>query len=308
MRVSRSRFLAGALAAGLVVACVTVFVDASAGAVVVSQAANGFGKDVKPARALSPAVVPLAKPAGYKVVKAGPFDSPSGTQSQAIVQCPGTEVPVGGGPVVNPAGSNDPILFASINSSYPLSHEWVVDVNTISSSGADANFYVFAVCIDAVSSYSVVNSGLVDNPVGASTLATATCPSKRVLVGGGAFSNSGDVNVNVGVDAPTGSTWRVAMNNGSTQDTKVVAYAVCEKQPSGYSEPFTIQTVVTGAETPLGAGCPSGSLPLSGGNLTGGVMNLDLASSFPSGNDWVTFMNDGDSNNWPFETIVVCSS
>lgn len=98
------------------------------------------------------------------------------------------------------------------------------------------------------------------------------------------------------------------MNNGSPQDTSVVAYAVCEKQPSGYSEPFTIQTVPSGAETPLGADCPSGSVPLSGGDFTGGVMNLDLSSSFPSGNDWVTFMNDGDSNSWPFETITVCAS
>ena len=308
MRVSRLRFLACALATSLLLACIAAFVETSAGAESAGNPAIPFGKVVKAARAVSGAVVPLAKPAGYKIVKAGPFNSPSNTQSQATVLCPGTEVPVGGGALISPAGSNNPVLFASINSSYPLSHEWVVDVNTNSSSGADADFDVYAVCVDAIASYSIVNSGLVDNPPGSSNLATATCPSNRALVGGGAFSNSGDVNVNVGVDTPTGSTWRVVMNNGSTQDTRFVAYAVCEKQPAGYSEPFTITTVPSGAESPLGADCPSGSVPLSGGVFTGAVMNLDLSSSFPSGPDWVTFMNDGDSNSWPFETIVVCAA
>ena len=267
-----------------------------------------MAKVVNPARSLPAASLAPAVPAGYKLVKAGPLDAPGGSQSQAIVQCPGSEVPVGGGAMVSPSGSNDPVLFASINSSYPLSHEWVVDVNTSGSSGADASFEGYAICVNSVSSYTVVNSGLMSNPAGASTLATATCPGKTALVGGGAFSSSTNISVNVGVDAPTSSTWRVIMNNGSAAAASVTAYAVCEKKPSGYSEPFTITTVVSGAETPLGVDCPKGTVPLSGGEFGGGVMNLDISSSFPSGPDWVTFMNDGDSNNWPFETIAVCAS
>jgi hypothetical protein len=308
MRVFRSRIGACALAGGLLVAGIAVFVSNSAGAVGVGHSGPLFAKVVKTARPLTGTDSAPAVPSGYKVVKAGPFDSPGDTQAQAIVKCPGSEVPVGGGALISPAGSNNPVLFASINSSYPLNNEWVVDVNTSGSSGADANFVAYAVCIDSVSSYSVVNSGLISNPSGNSTLATATCPSKRVLVGGGGFSTSTSVDVNVGVDTPTSSTWRVIMNNGSAQNASVAAYAVCEKRPSGYSEPFTITTVLSGAETPLGANCPAGTVPLSGGDFTGGVMNLNLSSSFPSSSSWITFLNDGDSNSWPFETVLVCAS
>jgi hypothetical protein len=54
--------------------------------------------------------------------------------------------------------------------------------------------------------------------------------------------------------------------------------------------------------------CPAGTFPLSGGDFTGAVLSLNLSSSFPSGYDWVTFLNDGDSQTWPFETVAVCAS
>ena len=47
---------------------------------------------------------------------------------------------------------------------------------------------------------------------------------------------------------------------------------------------------------------------MSGGNFTGAVLSLNLSSSFPSGYDWVTFLNDGDSQTWPFEKVAVCTS
>lgn len=180
MKVPRPRALACMLAAGLLLAGVA----ASFGTTAEAKSSAHFYKAVRSAGPASSDVAPLAKPAGYKIVQAGPFNSPGNTQSLGKATCPGTKVPVGGGALISPAGSNNPILFANVNSSYPFGNSWFVDVNTSSSSGADADFDVYAVCIDEVASYSVVSSSLVDNPAGTSTLATASCPTNRVLVGG----------------------------------------------------------------------------------------------------------------------------
>jgi hypothetical protein len=197
-----------------------------------------------------------------------------------------------------------PTSTARIHSATP----WIVDLNTSSNSGADADFDVYAVCIDKVASYSVVSSSLVDNPAGASTLATVSCPANRVLIGGGGFSNNTNVAVNLSLDFPSGNTWRAVMENGSASDAAMGAYAVCEKQPSGYSEQNSVGTVPSGAEMPLAVDCPAGSFPLSGGDVGASVLTLNLGASFPSSYDWVAFMNDGDSQHWPFETVVVCAS
>jgi hypothetical protein len=224
--------------------------------------------------------------------------------------CPGTEVPVSGGVLPSPAGSDDPALYASVNSSYPARHTWVIYVNTSSSSGADADFEVYAVCIDKTSSYTIVSSGAVDNPAGSSTLATATCPTNLVLVGGGGLSGSSSVDVSIGVDVPTSNSWRAGQNNGSTSDTSINAYAICESQPSGYSEPSggTLAEIPNGADSPEALDCPSGSLPLSGGDFAGATLGLDLSATFPSGHDWVVFMNNGSGSSQPLVTIAVCAS
>ena len=307
MRVLRTCVLACLLAGCFLLAGSAGSFGTTAGAIATKKSVQ-FDKAVPTARSLSSDVAPLGKPAGYKIVVGGPYNAPSDTQSLGKATCPGTEVPVGGGVLTSPVGSNNPIFFASINSSYPFNDSWFVDVNPSSSSGTDVDFIVYAVCIDKVASYSVVSSNLVDNPAGTSTLATASCPSNRVLIGGGAFSNSTNVAVNINSDFPSGNTWRALMNNESAVNASMGAYAVCEKQPSGYSEPYSIQTVQSQAETPLAVDCPAGTFPLSGGDFTGAVANLNLSSSFPTSYDWVTSMNDGDSNSWPFETVVVCAS
>ncbi len=312
MSVLRSRFLPCAIGAGMLIASIAIWVDSSAGAVAAGGAIrlpkSAIGEQMAPR--LSATTAPLAKPAGYKVVKAGPFNSPGGAQTMGEAICPGTEVPVSGGAVTSPAGSNDPAFYATINSSYPFKHDWVVYVNTSSSSGADADFEVYAVCVDKVSSYTIVSSGAVDNPAGSSTLATATCPSNLALLGGGATSASSSVNVSLGVDAPTSNSWRAVQNNGSTSDSSINAYAICETQPSGYSEPSAgaIAEIPNGAVSPGTVDCPSGTLPLSGGNFNGTVMGLDLGSTFPAGYDWVVFMNNGSGGSQPEVTIAVCAS
>ena len=288
MRVFRLRLLPCAIGLGLVLASIAMAVGTSAEAISASPHIDSSKSHVKveqSAPALSASSTPLAKPAGYKVVTAGPFNSPGGAQTMGEATCPGKEVPVSGGALPSPVGSNDPFNYASINSSYPAKHTWVVYVNTSNSSGADADFEVYAVCIDKSSSYTIVSSGAVDNPAGSSTLATATCPSNLALVGGGALSSSSSVDASLGADVPTSNTWRVVQNNGSISDSSINAYAICETQPSGYSEPSAgaIAEIPNGVESTGPVDCPSGSFPLSGGDFNGVSLGLDLERDVPCG-------------------------
>jgi hypothetical protein len=87
MRVLRARALACLLAAGLLMAGVAGSSITTARAI--AKGPVQFYKAEKAARALSSDVVPLGMPAGYKIVKAGPFNSPSDTQTLGKVTCPG---------------------------------------------------------------------------------------------------------------------------------------------------------------------------------------------------------------------------
>jgi hypothetical protein len=241
------------------------------------------------------------------VVTTGPFDAPGGRQTQGVATCPGTEVPAGGGALISPGGTNNVPLYSSLNSSYPQRNFWVVDVNTVS--GSDASFNVYVVCINTATSYSVVSSALTSNPAGTTTSIAATCPTNRVIVGGGAFSVSSDIGVSISSDFPqqNSTTWRIDVANRSAANTNAAAYAICRAKPNGYNLPWTIQSSRSGDEAPGAVACPTGSLPLSGGLLNAANLSLNLNSSFPSASDWVSFMNNGDSNNWPFEVFAVCA-
>jgi hypothetical protein len=94
-------------------------VGSRAGAIPAKGAVH-FHRAAKSGPSLSSDMVPLAKPPGYKIVQAGPFNSPSDTQTLGKATCPSSEVPVGGGALTSPVGTNNPTLFANINSSYPF--------------------------------------------------------------------------------------------------------------------------------------------------------------------------------------------
>jgi hypothetical protein len=270
-----------------------------------------LSKAVRIANTVPSADAPFTKLAGYKIVQAGPFNAPGGQQAEGVATCPGTEVPVGGGVLPSPVGDDNSTLFASVNSSNPDGSAWHVDVNTLASNG-DAAFDVYAVCIDHTKSYSVVTSGPVDSPADSATRFTVVCPVNRVVVGGGAYSYSSSIDTYIINDYPESSSlWQVSMANTSTSDQTFVAYAICEKQPSGYSQVSTFVEVPGNSEAPLAVNCPSGSFPLSGGPYLG--QNVDtgvsLTASFPSSTDWAVFMYNSDSSmSWLLYTTAVCAS
>jgi hypothetical protein len=165
-----------------------------------------------------------AKPrTNYQAVPSVSITNPAGAQTGGFQKCPtGTKV-LGGGAI---DGSGD--LTTNINSSYPTSNGWHVDMNN--GSATSTHFTVWVVC----SSYSATkqNYGVhvgtsVDNPAGVQTLASVACPSGQSSLGGGVYSNSSSTAVNLNSSYPVTGGWDDFESNASIGDQSITPYVVC---------------------------------------------------------------------------------
>jgi hypothetical protein len=254
-----------------------------------------------PARSVGPSAITRIK--HYKLEESY-FTVNSGEQAEGSVSCPAGEVVLGGGAYVDSSS-----LQANINSSWPESATtWGAAVNDASNSGA--TFSVEVVCGDQPAHYSIVESAGVDNPAGSDTGAYAYCPKNVPILGGGTFASSLDTSVNMASSFPeqllypTKYLWQGDVNNGSSADDTVNAYAVCGKFV-GYS----YQTGQEGAspagqQSDISWACPEGSMITGGGveviynAITGGLL-VNTSGTFPD-NDltsgWVNVVNNASSN------------
>ena len=169
----------------------------------------------KPAPA--PAQPPVRRaPPRYAVVNSGLLTAPNGLQSFGQASCPARTVVYGGGVFIS-SGS----VSANVNSSYPESDgtHWGGYVNN--AGGFDTQFEVYAICGKRNAKWSI-QSFTLPNPAGAQTgPLQADCPSGTQVLGGGGFSSSGslDVNLNTSYGVKTGKGasaiyyWATFMNN-----------------------------------------------------------------------------------------------
>jgi len=148
--------------------------------------------------------------------------NPAGSQTEGFKTCPaGTRVTGGGGM----SSSGD--VAVNINTSSPTSNGWRIDMNN--ASGSDTTFRVYAICTtySGTVRYSLVTGVAVDNPAGSQTAASVACYLGESPLGGGGFSSSGDISVNLNTSFPAGGGWQVFQNNASTTDASITAYVVC---------------------------------------------------------------------------------
>lgn len=253
--------------------------------------------------------VPTAPPAGYSVIETGPFTAPAGVQTPGIATCPGTKQPTGGG-----AYTYDNNTSVDINDSWPSGHSWVVDVNN--NQATDTKFVVWVMCMRASAGYHVVSAPGYAN-AGATDYASVSCPSKTVVVGGGAIA--GDRNLGVAINSSVGNRlgpgqteWTAAMTNTSSSADAFSVLAVCRPKPLGYTIVHGSQvSVAPGATAEITAGCPGlFSVPLSGGGFTTyQVTDSGLAfnSSFPGTGDWATLWENSGSITRSVAASVICA-
>jgi hypothetical protein len=160
------------------------------------------------------------KPKGYQVVESSAVSNPPGQNGEAV-SCPGSTVPWGGG-VDSTSGS----VGVNVNSTYPSGPQtWTAYMNN--STGTTAGFFVLAVCANRPHLYSQP-AEIGTNGEDSEDLGTGTCGHGQVVVGGGAYSSSSSVYVNLNSTYSTGKTqWRSWVNNNTFDTPSFTAYATC---------------------------------------------------------------------------------
>jgi len=179
------------------------------------------------AAAISLAPAALATPPGYVRVESPDIAAPpTPFDFGGRADCPpGTVVWSGG-----VGGTSD--FGMDINSSNPTAAGWEGRYNNRST--RNGAFEVEAICAAKPRHY-VQTFALAANPAGTQATATATCPGRTVVLGGGAQSSSDDGRAFLLSAYPaTKQTYTAVIWNGSTRDEQLAVYAICGKRPSGY--------------------------------------------------------------------------
>ena len=254
------------------------------------------------------ASVPDTLPAGYTVVTSPFITANSGRTTFGSVSCPGSEVPTGGGPVIETSS-----VALGISSSFPLGQFWEVWINN--TSGSSISFDVSAVCIDQPAGYEVVNSRTVTQaPISMRTI-SVRCPNTgAVAVGGGLENNSTNPTVSINSLAPLslGKGWEGTLANGSAGNVKVGVMAICMPTPAGYVIKKKQRIALpAGTVTSAEVLCPSGTGPLSGGEsaapATATYTDITLNGNYPNGPDWGTFEANGTTSSQVGGVAAVCA-
>jgi hypothetical protein len=208
-----------------------------------------------------PAGTSASHPAGYKIVHSGPLSAPPGTfDSGGSVACPAGTVVWGGG-VVFFGGANASL---TVNTSQPVgSSGWEARVNN--TGATTVQFQVDAICANRPAGYKLVFH-TVDNPPNTQSQATATCPSPKVLLGGGTLSSADQVTAFLTSAWPKSSAkFTGYMFNGTATDQSFTVLAICGHKPAGYKIASNSAAVDAGFTLSDGIACPTGTSVLSGG-------------------------------------------
>jgi hypothetical protein len=239
----------------------------------------------------------------------------AGSQAHASVDCPAGTVPLGGG-VDADQGFTSRDLNLAINSSYPTATGWAGDVNNTNSS--DAVFDVGTFCAKQNAAWSIQQSASQPNPAGFQTRTTVQCPAGTKVLGGGAYSSTTSVAVNLNSTFPvktgTGSTatysWSTDMNNADTADHSVTGYAVCGKERgyhiyhggvgpvNAYSEGGTSVACSQNPKVPIGGGMRSGS-----GSTTANLNTSTWDGAF----SWQGLLENNSAFSSTFQGFVICA-
>jgi hypothetical protein len=300
--------IAGAWAVAIAGACILASSALAAGPLSKSPPLGapfiGAAPPGKPAPPLTPNLS-AGLPRGYVVVSSGTLSAVNGSQTRGRAVCPVGDVPLGGGVFVE-SGST----LANVNSSFPVAsgstNEWVADVNN--ASGFDTPFDVRAVCAKQPRNYQIVEGNTVDNPSGNQNTSFATCPRGSKPLGGGAFSNSFDLKVNINSTLPEGPNWRVDENNGGTDDATVNAEVVCGRVGGYQVVQSGFMDNPPGDQTGIRASCPAPTAPIGGGIFSNsGSVGVNVNTTAPVGSGWDSFENNGTPFDQEANAFVVCA-
>jgi hypothetical protein len=185
---------------------------------------------------------------------------------------------------------------------------WEARVNNTGTT--TAQFAVDAICAKKPKGYKIVFQDA-DNPAGSQSHATATCPARKVVLGGGTLSTSDQA------PAALTSAWPAApskfkgyMYNGTTTDAELIVYAICGDKPTGYTTAKDSGSFGPASTVLQGIACPAGTSALDGGAKTVGHSPLvQVDGSIDQGAfGWAIELNNTSPSQQTETGYVICAA
>jgi hypothetical protein len=157
--------------------------------------------------------------------------------------------------------------------------------------------------------YVSLQSALLPAPAHKQSGGSLACPTGKVPLGGGALVSSSDLNANINSSFPSGASWLVDVNNGSSFATTFRVFVICAKQPNLYQVITTAPvTAPAGIQGHAIAACPTGTVVFGGGGFSfSGLTTVNLNSTFDAANGWRTDMNNASTSPSSFESLAICA-
>jgi hypothetical protein len=246
----------------------------------------------------------------YEVTVSGPFTDPNDSQAFGSASCESGWTVVGGG-VATPGTEGG--LGVDVNSSYPVSAGWAAFMNN--TSGTSVTFVVQAICVRKAPKRYAVASASVDNPSETQTTATATCPAKTKVLGGGGYSLSNGLSVGMNSTFPVQPAtkafgWTVHMDNYSDDDTTVIVYAICGAARHYSINDGTKVSNPAGQETQAPAvNCPGVTVVTGGGTISTSDSIAVQIETTEQDNEisWLSAENNMSGAGTSVQSVVVCA-
>jgi hypothetical protein len=166
-----------------------------------------------------------------------------------------------------------------------------------------------AAAASAPKGYVIVGGATRRAPYGHQTSSSVDCPTGTVPFGGGVYTPSVSLYVNVATSAPTSTGWTASLANFSGHNTTFGVSVVCAKAPKLY------QQVTTGPVPNPARGqssdsvtCPAGTVVLGGGSSSASSSTqVGINTSIPRANGWRVNMNNADFTDTTFTVDAICA-
>jgi hypothetical protein len=168
------------------------------------------------------------------------------------------------------------------------------------------------VATDTPPGYVIETTSNVSLPNNDGTFGKANCPKHTVVLGGGAYIDSGSVATGINGSFAFGPrTWEAIANNFSGAATTFNVYAVCAKKPKGYQQVTgSLVSNPAGDQDSATLNCPAGDVVLNGGTFGDDPgFAVGMASSYPSDpGSWTAAVSNFSGRNSEFEVFAVCAA
>jgi hypothetical protein len=137
--------------------------------------------------------------------------------------------------------------------------------------------------VPSLTGHQIVTGGPSTVAPGATSSTTASCPSRKVVIGGGYTTGNVAANVFDSFPATNGAGWTVAMKNENPTGGPITLtpLAVCVDKPNGYEIRSTAADLSKGEKKSVAASCTDLTLRLIGGGYdSGDPVVSNFSSSF----------------------------